>query len=110
MKKFILILFFLILSYLLFSQTRSDSSSEKWSTHLQLSIVNQWHEEYHFPYAGPSSLDSNREHALSLTTTLFLGRKLWKNAPFFLNPEITGGNGLSMTHEAAGFPMVKYTE
>src|SRR5258708_222954 len=86
-----------------FCQSPVDSS-ERWSTHFQLSFVNQWHGHYHFPYAGPSSLDSNKEQALSMTATLFVGRKLWKNGAIYFNPEITGGKGLSGTHGMAGFP------
>src|SRR5258708_39972594 len=82
----------------------SVDSSERWSTHFQLIFVNQWHGHYHFPYAGPSSLDSNKEQALSMTATLFVGRKLWKNGAIYFNPEITGGKGLSGTHGMARFP------
>jgi hypothetical protein len=86
-----------------YSQYVFDTAG-KWTCHFQVSIVNQWRGSYSFPYAGPSSLDSNKEHALSVTATLFLGRKLWKNAAVYMNPELTGGSGLSGTHGIAGFP------
>ncbi|MFM9709765.1 hypothetical protein, partial [Streptomyces galilaeus] len=38
----------------------------------------------------------------SLTSTLFLGRKLWKGAAFYFNPEVSGGNGLSFATGVAG--------
>ena len=103
MKNVIFFSLVLILSKNALSQTSPDSS-KKWTAHFQMSLVNQWHGHYHFPYAGPSSLDSNKEQALSLTATLFVGRKLWKNGAIYFNPEISGGNGLSGTHGMAGFP------
>jgi hypothetical protein len=103
MKRILFTILFLVISLGLFSQYVFDTSGN-WSTHFQISVVDQWHGAYHFPYAGPSSLDSNKEHALSVTSTLFLGRRLWKNAAIYFNPEMTGGSGLSLTHGAAGFP------
>jgi high affinity Mn2+ porin len=103
MKKSLLGLLFIGLVSYSFSQQPFDTSGH-WTAHFQLSIVQQWHGHYNFPYAGPSSLDSNKEEALSLTATLFLGRKLWKNAAIYFDPELTGGAGLSLTHGAAGFP------
>jgi hypothetical protein len=82
----------------------NPDSSAKWSFHFQLSIVNNWHGHYHFPYAGALSLDSNAESKLSMTSTLYIGRKLWRNAFVYFCPEITGGLGLSGTHGMAGFP------
>jgi hypothetical protein len=34
---------------------------------------------------------------------LFLGRKLWKNATLYFNPEIAGGSGISSAKGIAGF-------
>jgi high affinity Mn2+ porin len=104
MKKIHLIIFFLIYSFSGFSQNSKDTTNANWTLHFQFSTISQWHGNYSFPYAGPSSLDSNREYALSMTSTLFIGRRLWKNGAFYINPEITGGSGLSLTHGAAGFP------
>lgn len=38
----------------------------------------------------------------SLTATLFLGRKLWKGASVYVNPEVSGGKGLSFARGVAG--------
>jgi len=70
-------------------------SSGKWSYHFQLTTVYQTHPSFHSSIAGVNSLNPNQEEALSLTTTMFIGRKLWKNASFYFNPEISGGKGLS---------------
>lgn len=57
-----------------------------------------------FPaYSGKNSLENAVETgATSLTTTLFLGRKLWKGAAACFNPEMSGGNGLSYSQGVAG--------
>lgn len=77
-------------------------SLEKWSVHFQLTSIMQWHPDFQAQYTGINSLHTKSENALSLTTTLFLGRKLWKNASFFFNPEIAGGKGLSSVLGLAG--------
>lgn len=41
---------------------------------------------------------------VSLTSTLFVGRKLWKHAALYFNPEVSGGSGLSKTQGIAGYP------
>lgn len=83
---------------------KEDSISNNWTSHFQLTAIEQYHGKYHFPYTGPSSLDSNSERNVSLTSTLFLGRRLWKNAAIYFNPEMVGGSGFSGSKGAAGFP------
>jgi len=46
--------------------------------------------------------DTVEPTATSITSTLFLGRKLWKNATLYFNPEISGGKGLSFASGVAG--------
>ena len=59
---------------------------------------------FHAAYSGQNSLaDTVESNALSLTTTLFIGRKLWKGAAFYFNPEIAGGEGFSGAKGIAGF-------
>jgi len=86
------------------TQKPPQDSAEKWSAHFQLTAVYQSHQAFHPKYSGPNSLDTAHEEAYSLTTTLFLGRKLWKGAALYFNPEMTGGMGLSKTTGIAGFP------
>jgi len=83
---------------------KDTTSSNKWTTHFQLTVIQQFHGNHHFPYSGPSSLDSSSEQPVSLTSTLFLGRRLWKNASVFFNPELIAGNGFSGSKGFAGFP------
>lgn len=49
-----------------------------------------------------SLADTVEPAASSITTTLFLGRRLWKNAAIYLNPELSGGHGLSAAVGVAG--------
>lgn len=83
---------------------QSKIDSIRWSYHFQLTTVWQAHPPFHSPYSGMNSLYSGSESALSLTTTLFVGRKLWKGAAVYFNPEIAGGKGISNTLGIAGFP------
>ncbi|MEJ0080768.1 MAG: hypothetical protein WDM78_07395 [Puia sp.] len=56
------------------------------------------------PYQGQNSFLPKPARAFSVTTTAFLGRKLWSGASIYFNPEMAGGQGLSSTLGIAGFP------
>jgi hypothetical protein len=74
-----------------------------WSSHFQLTIINQIHSGFKAKYSGINSLaDTVEPSATSITTTLYLGRKLWKYATFYFNPEVSGGAGLSYAVGVAG--------
>src|ERR1035441_2132322 len=79
-------------------------SVAKWTLHIQVSTVYQYHPAFEVPYSGAKSLSNSADNALSITHTIFLGRKLWKNAAFYFNPELTGGNGFNGVSGIAGFP------
>jgi hypothetical protein len=103
MKK-ILAHLVIIISHSGSGQTPSDSSI-KWSYHFQLTAISQGHFAFKAKYSGTNSLESVAEgNAMSVTSTLFFGRKLWKNAAIYGNAEIGGGTGLSSTRGVAGFP------
>jgi high affinity Mn2+ porin len=99
MKKFLL-LPGILFSFFLSAQT---DSTEKWSWHYQFTGIMQGHPGFHASYAGQNSLDTVREKAFSVTSTFFLGRRLWKGGEFYLNPEIAGGKGISSALGIAGF-------
>lgn len=81
----------------------SDSAKKNWTNHFQLTFIAQKHPGFASKYSGDNSLaDSVEPAAKSITTTLFLGRKLWKGGVFYFNPEVSGGNGLSFTKGVAG--------
>jgi high affinity Mn2+ porin len=86
------------------AQAKLDSPpTSKWTTHFQLTSIAQKHSGFKSLYSGNNSLaDSVEPTALSLTSTLFLGRKLWKGAAIYFNPEVSGGKGLSYTKGVAG--------
>ncbi len=92
---------------LFFAQQANDTikknKEEKWSYHFQFTGVMQGHPSFHAPYAGPNSLSSEKESAFSVTSTFYLGRKLWKGASVYFNPEIAGGSGIGRTLGIAGF-------
>jgi high affinity Mn2+ porin len=77
-------------------------SAQKWSLHFQLTTIKMQHNAFKSEYTGTNSLQDTAESATSLTTTLFLGRKLWKGAAIFFNPEVAGGKGLSYALGLAG--------
>ncbi|WP_460582606.1 carbohydrate porin [Hymenobacter arcticus] len=77
---------------------------ENWSVHFQQTVIQQWHNDLRPSYAGPNSLQARENAKLSLTTTLFLGRRLWKGAAVYFNPEVAGGSGLSGATGIGGAP------
>jgi high affinity Mn2+ porin len=79
-------------------------SDSGWSCHLQFTGILQDHPSFHSPYAGQNSLSPEHERAYSVTTTLYLGRRLWKGAALYFNPEMAGGRGVGSTLGIAGFP------
>lgn len=84
--------------------TRVDTThAQHWNFHFQQTVVTQ----YKFPFKptnrGPNTLLPEESAQTSLTSTLFIGRRLWKGAELYINPEIAGGTGLSGAHGIAGF-------
>lgn len=78
--------------------------TEDWSLHFQATTVPQGHPGFRAEYNGANSLLSLPEFKTSLTSTLFLGRRLWKGSEAYVNPEISAGKGVSSTLGVAGFP------
>jgi high affinity Mn2+ porin len=77
---------------------------ENWSVHFQQTVIQQWHNDLRPRYIGGNSLQARENAKLSLTTTLFLGRRLWKGAAVYFNPEVAGGSGLSGATGIGGAP------
>ena len=75
-----------------------------WNYHFQFTGILQGHPPIHSPYSGQNSLNSDYEQAYSVTSTLYFGRKLWKGAAIYFNPEMAGGSGISKTLGIAAFP------
>ncbi len=77
---------------------------EKWSLHLQATVIPQYHFNFTAKYSGNNSLQASEGTKVSFTNTYFIGRKLWRNGAVCFNPEIAGGEGLSKATGIAGFP------
>ena len=81
-----------------------EAPQRRFDAHFQATTVTQWHPSFDAPYSGTNSLQPEEEHETTVTATLFLGARLWKNAELYVNPELSGGSGLSHTLGIAGFP------
>lgn len=87
----------------LWAQDTTKRPEANWSYHFQLTVIAQRHSAFKALYSGEKSLaDTVEPTAISLTSTLFLGRRLWKGAAFYFNPEVAGGKGLSFSTGVAG--------
>ncbi|GAC1601170.1 MAG: hypothetical protein NVS3B25_28940 [Hymenobacter sp.] len=74
-----------------------------WSLHFQQTAIKQWHSEFRAPYTDSLlSLQSREKAKLSVTTTVFMVRRLWHGGSLVFNPEIAGGSGLSKASGVAG--------
>src|SRR5690349_22736041 len=80
MKKIILA-FCCLVAIKTFAQ---DTSA--FSFHFQSTSISQHHTKFKSPYEGYNSLQRSEKTASSLTNTLFLAAKPWKNGLFILNP------------------------
>jgi len=81
-----------------------DAPSEWWNLHAQATYLPQGHAPFHADYSGPNSLAATTDVQATLTSTLFLGVRLWKGGALYANPELDGGAGLSTGFGVAGFP------
>lgn len=79
-------------------------SEPRFDVHFQLTTVTQAHPSFHTSYSGQNSLSADSEHETTVTSTLYLGARLWSGAEVYVNPELSGGSGLSHAFGIAGFP------
>lgn len=86
------------------AQMKKDSTkTSNWTNRYQLTVISESHTGFKSLYSGNNSLaDSTEVGAMTVTSTLFLGKKLWKNAALYFNPELSGGRGLSSAVGVAG--------
>jgi high affinity Mn2+ porin len=75
-----------------------------WSYHFQFTGIAQGHPTFTSPYSGQNSLSSEHEREYSVTSTVYIGRRLWQGASIYFNPEMAGGRGIGSTLGVAGFP------
>ncbi len=91
--------FFVSISFITLAQKSDSIQSKRFSIKQQITVVNQYK-----PSFGASSnngsgniLSAAEEDQTSITSTFYLGARLWHGSGFFFNPEIAGGSGLSST-------------
>lgn len=65
------------------------------SLHLQTTYIYQYKPLFSADYSGANSLQPNQENVNSLSSTLYIGGRLWKGAELYIDPEVNGGDGLS---------------
>src|ERR1700693_1357535 len=82
-------------SFFAVSQNIDTTKKEKLSFHAQATIIDQYKPAFKAKYSGANSLRTEEESQSTITSTLYAGTRLWKNANVYLNPEISGGSGLS---------------
>jgi high affinity Mn2+ porin len=105
MKYIQLSIILLILSMLKAGAQNTDTlKNDRFSVHAQTTIINQFKPAFNANYSAEHSLIAQKESKTSITSTLFLGVRLWKGAQFFVNPEIAGGSGLSEALGVAAAP------
>lgn len=102
-KKLRYLLLTIFKAHSLLAQSTDSTSVNPWSYHFQLTVIDQNHSGFKAQYSGMNSLaDSVEMGAASVTSTLFFGRRLWKGAALYFNPELSGGHGLSYALGVAG--------
>jgi high affinity Mn2+ porin len=89
---------------LLLAQEANDSVRNKnWNLHAQATVIPQYHFPFSAAYTGMNSLLTEEKAQTSFTATAYIGRRLWKGAAIYFNPEVAGGSGLSKALGVAGF-------
>jgi high affinity Mn2+ porin len=83
------------ISFFAVSQSNDTTKKEKLSFHAQATVIEQYKPSFRAKYSGTNSLTTIEESQSTITSTLYAGTRLWKNANVYLNPEISGGSGLS---------------
>lgn len=81
-----------------------EVKDERWNIFWQATSIGQYHGAFRSPYEGPNSLRDTPERDVSLTSTLYLGFRLFENTQIYLNGELAGGKGFSGVTGIAGFP------
>ncbi len=67
--------------------TEEIGAPPRFGAHFQATYVLQRKAGFEAPYTGPNSLVTDPETGFTLTSTLFVGARLWDGAEVFVNPE-----------------------
>lgn len=94
--KYVATFFLLTANTLAVVAEQKDSvKNERFSIHAQTTVINQFKPSFNAKYSGDNSLVPHQESKTSITSTFYMGLRLWKGSSAFINPEIAGGSGLS---------------
>lgn len=77
---------------------------EWYSVHFQLTAATQAHPSFFAKYSGKNSMSPDAETASAFVSTLYGDLRLWPGAELLVDPELSGGLGLSHTLGVAAFP------
>jgi len=86
------------------AQETDTLKTDRFTIHSQATVISQNKPSFNAKYSGDNSLQTQKETQTSITSTLYMGARLWKGASVFLNPEIAGGSGLSSALGIADAP------
>jgi high affinity Mn2+ porin len=86
------------------SPEEATAAIERLSLHFQLTVAAQAHPSFRADYSGQNSLGHAAEGATAFVSTLYLAGRLWPGADLVINPEMSGGAGMSHTLGVAAFP------
>ncbi len=105
MKRFLCFLFLMWSIQAVAQEPVIQDSLQNLNTnfHFQLTTVSQHKFRITAPYTGSNSVSIPAENATTLTSTIFWGSTLWRNAAIYINPEVAGGAGISQAKGIAGF-------
>ncbi len=101
MKRYTILLF--LYAGVSWAQDSIQKKANWYSLHAQETTVSQFRPQFNALYTGPHSQTTWQQWATTLTSTIFSGLKLWPLAQVFVNPEISGGAGLSSAFGIAAF-------
>jgi high affinity Mn2+ porin len=102
MLRYVL-LFIILTSQRALAQHADSTMVSPWSAHFQVTVIDQSHSGFRTRYSGANSLADTAENGYqSVTATLFFGRRLWRGASIYFDPEMSGGAGLSYSLGVAG--------
>ena len=94
-RKTIITLFVACISISVYAQQTDSLKYERISIHSQTTVIDQYKPAFRVPYSGQNSLLPQAENKTSITSTLYLGLRLWQGGSVYINPELAGGSGLS---------------
>jgi high affinity Mn2+ porin len=77
---------------------------ERYGIHFQATATPSFHPGFHAEYSGLNSLPRDAEVRTSVSSTLYLGAKLWEGGAVYADPEMFAGQGIGHGFGVAGYP------